>query len=560
MAGSKMSPRQKMINMMYLVLTAMLALNVSKEVLQAFESLRNSLADTASASATHNAGLANGIVSAIEKEEAGGNVKHSALKNVINEITAETNKVIGYLNGLSVELEEIGGKDLETGEIERKDETISNYRYWMGSNDVANGGRGEGKGIEMHEKLDAYIAWANKLQQTFAPEESISIDQLVVEPADDPTIQNRESKSKTWEYHTFHESPLIANLAMVEKFKMDVRRVETEMLNVAKNQLDDYAIAVDSIFAFEAPMAQVVTAGMKYETKLLVGMASSSIQPEFFGSGISTDPGGSTATMSINANGNVIPDGKSEGVQRYNAVIKVPKRDGSFMEMPIQGEFLVRRPEVQVRSEELQLLYKECGNNVVVDVPSLGDLYNPDFTGSTGGRIIRDSENRKKITIVPSARRFKLAVATKTNGQKLDLDKLNYKVVRPPKPRIALFSANNREFNGMASLNKRSKVKIKVIPDPEFKEALRKDARYKAESVKLMLQTGIQTPRVVKSYSGNNIMNGVEINLNQGALRNASPGDKVFIEVVGLKRVNFQGRALDEPLPRVSRIVSGVLR
>ena len=36
MAGGRLTPRQKMINMMYLVLTALLALNVSKEVLQSF--------------------------------------------------------------------------------------------------------------------------------------------------------------------------------------------------------------------------------------------------------------------------------------------------------------------------------------------------------------------------------------------------------------------------------------------------------------------------------------------------------------------------------------------
>lgn len=43
MAGGKLSPRQKMINMMYLVLTALLALNVSKEIIKAFNLIENSL-------------------------------------------------------------------------------------------------------------------------------------------------------------------------------------------------------------------------------------------------------------------------------------------------------------------------------------------------------------------------------------------------------------------------------------------------------------------------------------------------------------------------------------
>src|SRR5438105_4950783 len=46
MAGGKLTPRQKMINMMYLVLTALLAMNVSKEILNSFAILNNGLVQT----------------------------------------------------------------------------------------------------------------------------------------------------------------------------------------------------------------------------------------------------------------------------------------------------------------------------------------------------------------------------------------------------------------------------------------------------------------------------------------------------------------------------------
>ena len=69
MAGSSLSPRQKMINMMYLVLTAMLALNVSAEILQAFESLRTSLRETAGAQGSQNELLATDIMNVINAQE-----------------------------------------------------------------------------------------------------------------------------------------------------------------------------------------------------------------------------------------------------------------------------------------------------------------------------------------------------------------------------------------------------------------------------------------------------------------------------------------------------------
>lgn len=564
MAGQKLSPRQKMINMMYLVLTALLALNVSAEVLQAFESLRSSLAHTALVNGENNVTLATNIIDAIEKEEDGGNEKHSHLRVVVNDITSETSKVIAYLNDITKDLEEIGQKDLATGEITFKDETQANYSYWLGVDDYANDKHGSGKAKEMREELKTFVDWANEIMVKNLPEE-LEYNQfplLTIEPDQDTTIHDPDAKKKTWEQHSFGGTPVIADMAKVEKFKGDIRSIETEMLNLTKSLLADYVFKVDKIFAFEAPNAQVVTAGMKYQTKLLVGVSSSSIKPEFLGSGISMDEGGSTATMTMTANGNVIGENAQEGIQRYSAIIKVPKADGTFEEMPINGEFKVRKPEVQVRSKELQLLYKDCGNNLIVDVPSLGDLYNPDFSRSTGGKIIKNANSRKEITVVPSARQFKLSVYTKTNGQNIKLDNLKYSVVKPPKPRLAMTNVSGTEYNGMADLNRKQNIYVRLIPDADFKAALKKDARYKADKVTLKYKSGLGAAKVVKTYNGVNIAKGkgVKVNLNQGQLRQAPPGTKIFIEVEGIKRVNFQNRSVDEPMPRVTRVLQGTIK
>lgn len=562
MAGQKLSPRQKMINMMYLVLTALLALNVSAEVLQAFESLRSSLAHTALVNGENNGTLARNIVKAIEQEEAGGNRKHSELRTVVNGITSETSKVISYLSDISKDLEEIGHKDPVSGEIKFKDETQANYSYWLGVDDDANDRHGSGKARELRAELKKYVDWANETMKENLPEgmDFTEFPLLTIEPAEDTTIHDPDAKKKTWEYHSFNGTPVIADMAKVEKFKGDIRRIETEMLNLTKSMLGDYTFKVDSIFAFEAPNAQVVTAGMKYETKLLVGVSSSSIRPEFLGSGISMDPSGNTATMTMTANGNVIPDNAQEGIQRYTAMIKVPKADGTFEEMPITGEFKVRKPEVQVRSKELQLLYKDCGNNLIVDVPSLGDLYNPDFSRSTGGKIIKNPSSRKDITVVPSSRQFKLSVYTKTNGQNIKLDNLTYSVVKPPKPRIILQNASGTEYNGMSDLNRKQTVTVKLIPDADFRGALKKDARYVASTVTLKYKPGLGAARTIKSYSGKDIQKGIKVNLNQGALRQAPPGTKIFIEVEDVSRVNFQNKKIDEAMPRVTRVIQGVIK
>lgn len=549
-----------MINMMYLVLTAMLALNVSAEILQAFESLRSSLETTANSHGVQNTSLTSDILKTIESQEGQGNTKYSYVKQVVGDVNEETTNMIAYLNTHSEKLREIAGVDSETGEILRKDEQEANFQYWIG-NDQANDGHGDGQARALREKLEGFVAWANKLYARYDTtyKGKNRFDHIIIEPKDDPAVTDPESKSKTWEYLNFHNKPVIADMAMVKKYEMDVRDIQTGLLNLSKTLVQGFIFTVDSLIAFEAPRAQVVAAGMKYETTIGVGVASKSIRPEFVGNGLSLDPGGSTATMTITANGNVIPAGQTEGIQRYNAMIKVPRADGEIQEIPLTGEFVVRKPEVVVRSKALQILYKDCGNVVEVDVPALGDLYNPDFSRSTGGKVVKSAQNRKEITIVPGSPKFDLSVYTNTNGQSVMLDKLTYNVVKPPKPRIALL-VNGREHNAAAPVNKRGSVVVKLIADSEFSKTLPKDARYRASKVNLMLQDGIGPPRNIKSYSGADIQRGVKINLAQGAIRNAYPGAKIYFEVEDIKRINFEGKSVSTGIGRAESFLSAIVR
>lgn len=561
MAGSSLSPRQKMINMMYLVLTAMLALNVSAEILQAFESLRASLRETAGAHGSQNQVLADDIIKAINDQEKGGTDKYSKYKPVISEINTQTASMIAYLDGLNAQLEEIGQKDPETGEILKKDETTKNYSYWLGADDVGNGGHGNGKAVELRSKLDEFVTWANKLYMSqYDPEQASLFAKLAMEPSEDPNVTSSESKDKTWEYFTFHGKPVIADMALIEKFKMDIRDIQSTLLHKTKEKITTFSFTVDSLIAFQAPSAEVVAAGMKFQTTLAVGLASKSVKPEFVGSGLSMDPGGSTATMTIPANGSVIPDGQSEGIQHYTATIKVPKADGEIVTIPVKGQFRVRRPEVVVRSRELQILYRDCGNTVNVDVPSLGDNYNPDFSKSEGGQVISSATNKKDITIVPgSGKNFKLSVYSNTNGQKIKIEDLKYNVIRPVQPRIAVILPNGQELNAMQPISKKTTVKVKLLPNQEFAQALPRDARYKATTVKLLLQDGLQPPVTVATVSGDKIQDGVPLDLGS-ALRNAYPGAKIFFQVEGVKRINFQNKQIDENMPLTVTTIPATIR
>ena len=99
MAGGKVSPRQKMINMMYLVLLALLAMNISKEVLDSFDNLRLKLGESAVTAASANGEFVESMKAAIKEEVEHENKKvNEKLPDTLNLLNTETSKIISLLD------------------------------------------------------------------------------------------------------------------------------------------------------------------------------------------------------------------------------------------------------------------------------------------------------------------------------------------------------------------------------------------------------------------------------------------------------------------------------
>lgn len=539
-----------MINMMYLVLTALLALNISNEILDSFIKLTDSLEVSSNSFDLKNQDYADGIEEAIGNELKNGDSTHVELLAVLKDVRKRSTDVQQLLKMMTTDIEEIAEKDPKTGEIKSKDERDKNYRYWMGANDASNGGHGNGKATELRTKLDEFTEWATQFFTKY------QLDPKVKNPVRPLTavIKGSEgehggsSNNDTWEYSTFHGTPVVADLAMLEKYQLDVKEIESQLLSLLRQRVDGPVYKINKLMAMEAPSARIVPAGLNFETRLFVGMSSDNINPEFVGSGIKLDPGGKTAVMTLPANGSVIPAGKNEGIQHYRATIKVPRADGKMEELELSSEFTVRKPEVVVRSRALQVLYKDCGNTVSVDVPALGDAYSPDFSKSQGGRIITANSSVRDITIVPSRPEFNLSVYSNTNGQKIKIDDLRYTVKKTPKP-VLTVEVSGRPYDGRSPVKKNQNITVKLVPDADFRRELPKDARYKVSKVNILYASGLMPPRKVVTTTGN-IMEGVVINLNQGDLRNCQDGDRIYVEIEDPARINFEGQTFAEPMSR----------
>ena len=565
MASQNLSPRQKMINMMYLVLTAMLALNVSAEILEAFESLRDSLERSAGNFSRANDFNATQIIKQVEKELSVQDSSHFYMLAMIQDIRQESAKVLGKIALMADTLETIAGKDPITGEITRKDEKNDNYRFWLGDDDRAKGGAGNGSATQLREQLNGYVSWANHFHQKLDKESTDDKwEPLAMNPLEDNAVQEGEAKGQSWEYRTFHDKPVIADLALLEKFKMDVLQIESELIGDLFRDLAP-EFAINKLGGMYASVSDIVPAGTYYEARIFPVLSSDNLKPEFVGPGLSIDPNNpSIAKIKIPASAGVIQAGSTDGIQRWQALIKVPKSNGDWDTIPISGQFTVRKPEIVVESNVVQSMYKDCGNSITVDVPALGDNYNPDFTGSSGGTLIPSRESKKKLLVVPNRPKFKLTVSSNTNGQNIKIGEKMYDVLIPPLPKIALFIGNDRnEYEGIRPVPKRSNVTIRVLPDPQFKDRMPRDARYKVNTVRLMYQDGfLAPPETVKIIDCSNvdIMRGLEVSLYTDKIRQATDGNKFYLEIDKVYRVNFRDELIEMPLGRSDRLKGGTLK
>jgi gliding motility-associated protein GldM len=539
MAGGNISPRQKMINMMYLVLTALLALNVSAEILDAFRSLRDSLHESAESFGEKNKDTQGGIKAKIAEEVGQGNHKNEHLIAMVDLVEKKANELVGSIDGRILKLEEFAGLDRETGEMANMKETELNYQFWMGpGGDGANGGRGEGEAMKLKQELNGFVDWANEF---IAKDDTAKMSDLAKNPFKHLAEDHGDH---VWEYHTFHGKPAVADLALMEKFKLDVQEVHSDLLNYVKAKLGAVTFKIDSLIAVDAPMSRVVAAGMKFETKLFVAMSSSEIKPEFLGGGVTTDKSGNFGMLTQTAPGG-FPAGKTEKEVSYGATIKVPRADGGIEELNVKGTYVVRKPELVITSASVQNLYSNCGNTINVDCPALGEFYSPKFT-ATEAQVLPSSSDKRVVTLVPTGKTCVLGVSSLTNGQNIKIDDVKYKVIKPPRPEIIL-EVLGKEHNGATPIPGKADCKVKLRPDNDFRNALPKDARYVIDNVELLAQTSLGAPTKVASFSGNgkDAVQGISVPLGN-SLKGNAPGTKIYFKIGSIYRLNFQNKKVEE--------------
>ncbi|MBX9852409.1 MAG: gliding motility protein GldM, partial [Cytophagaceae bacterium] len=392
MASNKETPRQRMIGMMYLVLTALLALQVSSAMIYKFQSLNESLELTTKETGARNNFKLNAILSEVEKRKR-SNEKHLAV--TAKEVSTKSAEMIEYIEKIKKELiTESGGYD-EDGNLKGAKEETKVEVLMIGANN-------SGKAYEMKNKLDQYVKFmSDKTGVKFSP--------LALDGKDDPLFQNNEDqKNKDFAHLNFGQTPLVAGLAILSEIQSRISTMQATTLTGIgdKIALDDYK--VDKMIPMARPSSKVVAAGTKYEAQLFMAATSSSQKPAMYlgENPIEVDPTG-VGKFSFTASGGPY-DAHGNVKKTWTGKIKVTKPDGTDTIYTHTEEYTVTKPVIQVQAAAVQALYRNCGNKLNIQVPALGNAYNPRITAE-GANVITGT-NKGFVTVVPTGASVSLKV------------------------------------------------------------------------------------------------------------------------------------------------------
>lgn len=515
MAGNaKQGPRQKMVGIMYLVLTAMLALQVKNTVLDKFIDIDESLQHSVLESRIDNQKIINGMRNAIEKR--GNKAGDQEVLERAEEIIEETSRVMTAVNELRSEIIEVSGGYNEEGNYENVEEEEAIMNLVLGNADSKSG-----KGYELEQLLNDYIEKVNSY------DDSISVEKIALSASEIDRYQSVDGQhTKDFAHINFEETPMVAALAVLSDIQNKLARAENKALGVLSEKVGAKDLIFDKIVAVVAPESRYITAGTPYKANVFVAAYSSTANPEMssnMGAIKVGEDGNGFIQFTASANDY---NQLGQATRVWNGQIKVATPKGDTI-LDIREEYTVVKPTLKVTADAVKALYRNCGNVLNVQVPELGAAYNPTFD-ITGGTVQKSSE-RGVVTVSPNAARVSLTV--KNNGAVIGTEKFRVKPI--PKPTVKLY-AGNKELNlrkGGAMLRR---LQVKAIPDRDFAEFLPNDARYRVTEYEVILARGT---REIKAKT----LSNPNANLTD-FFESAKKGDRIIVDVKKVERLNHKNQ------------------
>jgi gliding motility-associated protein GldM len=392
-------PRQLMINLMYLVLTALLALNVSAEVMNAFFSLDKGLASSRGIVDKGNEALMNSITSTAEAYNTPANQNYKQKAEEANRLAQEFQ---AYVEGMRTKLFEAAkgpSKYDPTIPKDMKNKDLTTRMFVK-----------EKLGDEIEAKINEYRKKFLDLTEN---------DPKVKIPLEVEAVP-QNSKSKTWVEYKFKQMPVAALFPMMGKLQSDAKSSATAVMNWSAEKMNAQAIVFDAFQpAFSAEKSYVI-AGEKFSADIFLSAFSTTAD---------------NVSISVNGSGLPLKDGIAHFEQTASGLGEKPFKVSINVKNPLTGEvknyskdfkYEVGQRAVAISLDKMNVFYIGVENPISV---SAAGVATKDINVSASGVSLSPNGSGKYIVKATTPGEASITVSGGGASQKF-----TYRVKRIPDP------------------------------------------------------------------------------------------------------------------------------
>ena len=343
-------PRQKMINIMYLVLTALLALNVSSEILNAFRTVRRSL-ENSNATVNQSTQI---IMKSLEEKSIDPQTTERATPwfQKAQKVTATADAVFKYIDGLKNDIITKAGGKPGDATVPFKEDNL----------DIVTKMFVQGKeGDKLKQKLEQFqkdiLGIDPEIDSAF--KKSLNID-LSNPPGQD-------GKTKAWDLAYFNMVPTVAGLTILSKFQNDIKGAENKVVSFCHQKVGEVKVVFDSYAAIVGQNSNYLMPGQQLEVKAGIGAFSRGAKPVI-------TIGGST--VPIGEEGFALYKTDAGGVGAHTIPVRISffnQTTGKDEVKEVKVEYTVGSANASIALDKMNVLYIGVPNPVTIAASGGGD-------------------------------------------------------------------------------------------------------------------------------------------------------------------------------------------
>ena len=394
-----------MINLMYVVLMAMLALNVSSDVLEGFSLVDEGLNRTKVNSATQNEAIYKELDEAMKQNPE----KTRQWFEKAQQVRKMSDSLYTLAENLKWEIvREADGSDADLNNIKGRDNLEAATHVMLAP--------GIGKGGKLKKAIETYREGITAMINDESQKKMIRSNLTTDVP------KKAKMQGKNWQEYMFENTPVAAAVTLLTKLQTDVRHAEGEMLHQLVANIDVKDVRVNEIQALVIPNAQTVVRGNRFSAQIIMAAVDTTQRPEIYV--------GNTLLKSEHGRYETICGSTGDFTLKGYLIMK--NGNGETIRREFSQPYTVVEPSATVSATLMNMLYAGYQNPVSVSVPGIPNnrislsMTNGTLTKKDGGNYVAvPSKVGEDVTFT---------VTAQNEGRQQEMGKFTFHVRKLPDP------------------------------------------------------------------------------------------------------------------------------